>query len=69
MAIDRNFESALLKAADSLEINCEGLSIPSITAMTGEQLMQKLHLTAILNSQISHLNMVFQNQKNLMFHR
>ena len=42
MAIDRNFESALLKAADSLEINCEGLEIPSITAMSGEELMKKL---------------------------
>ena len=42
MAIDRNFESALLKATASLEIKCAGLSVPSISAMSNEELMNKL---------------------------
>ncbi len=42
MAIDRNFESALLKAIASLEVEGTGLRIPYVTALSDEKLMDKL---------------------------
>ncbi len=42
MAIDRNFESALLKAVASLEVEGTGLRIPYVTGLSDEKLMKKL---------------------------
>lgn len=42
MAIDRNFESALLKAIASLEAAGSGLRIPYVSGLDNEKLMQKL---------------------------
>jgi len=42
MAIDRNFESALLKAIASLEVEGTGLRVPYVTALDNEKLMNKL---------------------------
>lgn len=42
MAIDRNFESALLKAIASLEVEGTGLRVPYVTGLTNEKLMEKL---------------------------
>ncbi|MDD5922182.1 MAG: carbamoyl-phosphate synthase large subunit, partial [Eubacteriales bacterium] len=42
MAIDRNFDSALMKGIDSLEIEGDGLNIPFIQALSDERLMKKL---------------------------
>ncbi len=42
MAIDRNFESALLKAIASLEIEGGGLRVPYVTGLDNDRLMQKL---------------------------
>ena len=42
MAIDRNFESALLKAVASLEVEGTGLRIPYVTGLNDEKLMKKL---------------------------
>lgn len=42
MAIDRNFESALLKAIASLEVEGTGLRIPYVTSLNDEKLMDKL---------------------------
>ncbi len=42
MAIDRNFESALLKAVTSLEGNYDGLHTEEIGSMTREQLLSKI---------------------------
>lgn len=42
MAIDRTFESALLKAITSLEVKCNGLHIPFVTALDNDDLMKKL---------------------------
>jgi len=43
MAIDRNFESALLKAVDSLEIEGYGLRVPYVSKLNDEKLMKKLY--------------------------
>ncbi|MBK5253387.1 MAG: carbamoyl-phosphate synthase (glutamine-hydrolyzing) large subunit [Peptostreptococcaceae bacterium] len=43
MAIDRNFESAFLKAVDSLELEGYGLRIPYVTKLDDEKLMNKLY--------------------------
>ena len=42
MAIDRNFESALMKAIDSLEIESVGLSVPYVSHLDDQRLMDKL---------------------------
>lgn len=42
MSIDRNFESALLKALTSIEIKCDGLHIPFVTGLDDERLIEKL---------------------------
>ncbi|MGI6212780.1 MAG: carbamoyl-phosphate synthase (glutamine-hydrolyzing) large subunit [Anaerovoracaceae bacterium] len=42
MAIDRNFESALLKAIASLELEGAGFRIPYVTNLSDEKLMAKL---------------------------
>ncbi len=42
MAIDRNFESALLKAIASLEVEGSGLRIPYVTGLDDRRLMEKL---------------------------
>lgn len=42
MAIDRNFESALLKAIASLELEGAGFRIPYVTNLSDEKLMEKL---------------------------
>ena len=42
MAIDRNFESALLKAVASLEVEGTGLRIPYVAGLSEEKLMKKL---------------------------
>jgi len=42
MSIDRNFESALLKALTSIEIKCDGLHIPFVTALDDDRLVEKL---------------------------
>jgi carbamoyl-phosphate synthase large subunit len=42
MAIDRNFESALLKAIASLEVEGTGLRVPYVTGLSNEKLMDKL---------------------------
>ena len=42
MAIDKTFESALLKAVTSLEVKCDGLRVPYITGRTDAQLMEKM---------------------------
>lgn len=42
MAIDRTFESALLKAVTSLEVKCNGLRVPFVTGLDDERLMEKL---------------------------
>ncbi|MDO4552011.1 MAG: carbamoyl-phosphate synthase (glutamine-hydrolyzing) large subunit [Bacillota bacterium] len=42
MAIDRTFESALLKAVTSLEVKCDGLRVPFVTGLSDEMLRQKL---------------------------
>jgi len=44
MAIDRNFESALLKAIASLEVEGTGLRVPYVTGLSNEKLMDKLRL-------------------------
>ncbi len=43
MAIDRNFESALMKAIDSLEIESTGLAVPYVTNLSDEKLMEKMN--------------------------
>ncbi len=42
MAIDRTFESALLKAIASLEVEGTGLRVPYVTGLDNEKLMNKL---------------------------
>ena len=42
MAIDRTFESALLKAIASLEVEGTGLRVPYVTGLDNEKLMTKL---------------------------
>ena len=42
MAIDRNFESALLKAIAALEVEGTGLRIPYVTGLDDRRLMEKL---------------------------
>ena len=42
MSIDRNFESALLKALTSIEIKCDGLHIPFVTGLDNDKLIEKL---------------------------
>ena len=42
MAIDRNFESALLKAIAALEVEGTGLRIPYVTGLSDRRLMEKL---------------------------
>ncbi|MCI9476947.1 MAG: carbamoyl-phosphate synthase (glutamine-hydrolyzing) large subunit [Emergencia sp.] len=42
MAIDRNFESALLKAIASLETEGTGLRVPYVTGLSDSRLMEKL---------------------------
>ncbi len=42
MAIDRNFESALLKALTSIEIKCDGLRVPYVTNLNDDKLIAKL---------------------------
>ncbi len=42
MAIDRNFESALLKAVASLEVEGTGLRVPYVTGLSDHRLMEKL---------------------------
>lgn len=42
MAIDRNFESALLKAIASLEVEGTGLRVPYVTGLSNEKLIEKL---------------------------
>ena len=42
MAIDRTFESALLKAITSLEVKCDGLRVPYVTNLDDDRLMKKL---------------------------
>ena len=44
MAIDRNFESALLKAIASLEVEGTGLRVPYVAGLSNEKLMDKLRL-------------------------
>lgn len=44
MSICRTFESALLKALTSLEVKCDGLRKASVSAMTREQLDEKLKM-------------------------
>ena len=44
MAIDRSFESALLKAVDSLEIEGYGLRVPYVTNLNDEKLLKKLYV-------------------------
>jgi carbamoyl-phosphate synthase large subunit len=44
MAIDRSFESALLKAVDSLEIEGYGLQVPYVTNLNDEKLLKKLYV-------------------------
>ncbi|MCR5481427.1 MAG: carbamoyl-phosphate synthase (glutamine-hydrolyzing) large subunit, partial [Clostridia bacterium] len=42
MSIARTFESALLKAITSLEVKCDGLHVPAVTALDDKALMAKL---------------------------
>ncbi|MFQ7472690.1 MAG: carbamoyl-phosphate synthase (glutamine-hydrolyzing) large subunit [Anaerovoracaceae bacterium] len=42
MSICRTFESALLKALTSIEIKCDGLHIPFVTALDDEKLIEKM---------------------------
>lgn len=42
MAIDRTFESALLKALTSIEIKCDGLHIPFVSGLDDKKLVEKL---------------------------
>ena len=42
MAIDRNFESALMKGIASLEIEGNGLRIPYVTGLSDDRLIQKM---------------------------
>ncbi len=42
MAIDRTFESALMKALTSIEIKCDGLHIPFVSGLDDERLIEKL---------------------------
>ncbi|MCR4955084.1 MAG: carbamoyl-phosphate synthase (glutamine-hydrolyzing) large subunit [Lachnospiraceae bacterium] len=42
MAIDRNFEGALLKALTSVEIQCDGLCVPFVTKLDDEKVISKL---------------------------
>lgn len=42
MAIDRNFESALLKAIAALEVEGTGLRVPYVTGLSDRRLMEKL---------------------------
>ena len=42
MAIDRTFESALLKAITSLEVKCDGLRVPYVTNLDDDRLMKDL---------------------------
>ena len=42
MAIDRNFESALLKAVASLEVEGTGLRVPYVASLDNERLIKKL---------------------------
>ena len=41
MSICRTFESALLKALTSIEIKCDGLHIPFVTALDDEKLIER----------------------------
>ena len=42
MYISRTFESALLKALTSLEVDCMGLHVPYVTGLSDEMLIEKL---------------------------
>ncbi len=42
MSICRTFESALLKAVTSLEVDCNGLHVPYVTGLDNDKLVEKL---------------------------
>ena len=42
MSICRTFESALLKAVTSLEVDCNGLRVPYVTGLDNDKLVEKL---------------------------